>query len=49
MRRLTVEEFQERLTGIIGRIKEYHPRRVILLGSFARGDHRALSDAEVLI
>jgi len=49
MRRLTAEEFQERLTGIIGQIKECHPQRVILFGSFARGDYHALSDADLLI
>ena len=49
MRRLTTEEFQERLRRIIEQIEEYHPQRVILFGSFARGDYHALSDADLLI
>jgi predicted nucleotidyltransferase len=49
MRRLTAEKFQEKLARIIQQIKEYHPQRVILFGSFARGDYHALSDADFLI
>ena len=49
MRRLTAEKFQEKLARIIEQIKEYHPQRVILFGSFARGDYDALSDADFLI
>jgi len=49
MRRLTAEEFQETLIRIIEQIKEYHPQRVILLASFARGDYHAMSDADLLV
>ncbi len=49
MRRLTAEQFQEELTKIIEQMKEYYPQRVILFGSFARGDYHAMSDADLLI
>jgi predicted nucleotidyltransferase len=49
MRRLTAEELQEKLATIIKQISAYNPQRVILFGSFARGDHHAMSDADLLI
>lgn len=49
MRRLTSEEFQEKLSTLIKQRREYNPQRVILFGSFARGDDHAMSDAGLLI
>ena len=49
MRRLTTEELEEKLAAIIEQIAAYRPQRVILFGSIARGDHHALSDADLLI
>ena len=37
MRRLTAEELQDKLTKIVEEMKEYHPQKVVLFGSFARG------------
>jgi predicted nucleotidyltransferase len=46
---LTAEEFHEKPTRIIQQIKEYQPQRVILFGSFARGEHHGMSDKDLLI
>lgn len=49
MRRLTTEELQEKLTKIVEQLREYHPQKVVLFGSFARGDYHGMSDADLLI
>ncbi len=49
MRRLSQSEFEARLTGIIEALRVYEPRRVVLFGSFARGDYHAMSDIDLLI
>jgi predicted nucleotidyltransferase len=42
----TLEEIQQ-VADLIG--ESYHPRRIILFGSFARGDAREDSDVDLLI
>jgi len=38
------------IAGIVGKIvKAFHPRRIILFGSRARGDHRADSDVDLFV
>lgn len=49
MRRLSKQRFQEELNRILEGLRQYLPQEVILLGSFARGDHHALSDIDLLI
>lgn len=49
MRRLTAEEFRREFTKIVEQLKEYHPQKAILFGSFARGNYHGMSDADMLI
>jgi predicted nucleotidyltransferase len=49
MRRMSQSRFQEELERILVGIRRYQPQKVILFGSFARGDHHALSDVDLLI
>lgn len=49
MRRLSPQQFQEKLTRIVAALRGYGPQQVILFGSFARGDYHALSDVDLLI
>lgn len=49
MRRMPRERFWEEIQTILERLRAYRPQRVILYGSFARGDDHALSDVDLLI
>ncbi len=49
MRRWSPARFQEALDHIIQALHPYRPQRVILFGSFARGDYHGMSDIDLLI
>lgn len=49
MRRMSKSRFREELERIMKGIHHYQPQKVILFGSFARGDYHALSDVDMLI
>lgn len=49
MRRVSQKCFQKELDRIVEGLRRYRPQRVILFGSFARGDYHALSDVDLLI
>ncbi len=49
MRRWSPAQFQEELERILQSLQSYRPQRVILFGSFARGDDHGLSDVDLLI
>jgi predicted nucleotidyltransferase len=49
MRRLTEAEAQIEIGRIVESLKVYHPQRVILYGSFARGDYHCGSDLDLII
>lgn len=49
MQRLSKQRFEEELNRILEGLRQYQPQKVILFGSFARGDHHALSDIDLLI
>lgn len=49
MRRISSEEFQRELVQILSSLEKYNPLKVVLYGSFARGDHHALSDVDLII
>lgn len=48
--RLTEAELHERLSGITAAlVRDLRPERVLLFGSFARGDHNRASDLDLVI
>lgn len=49
MKRLSEPQFQEELEHILARLQNYQPDKVILFGSFARGDHHGASDVDLII
>ena len=49
MQRISRQLFQDELGQIIESLKPYKPLKIILYGSFARGDYHALSDIDLLI
>ena len=49
MKRISPHSFERELARIVESIKPYGPQKVILYGSFARGDYHALSDVDLLI
>ena len=49
MKRVSVQQFQDELSQIIESQKPYKPMKIILYGSFARGDYHALSDVDLFI
>lgn len=49
MQRITEEAFKIEIRGIIKSLRRYQPLKVILFGSFARGDFHAGSDIDLLI
>jgi predicted nucleotidyltransferase len=46
---LTAPGPQQKLAEIIEQSKEYHPQRVVLFRSFARGDYHAMSGADLVV
>ncbi|MBC7227677.1 MAG: nucleotidyltransferase domain-containing protein [Thermoflexales bacterium] len=49
MRRWSSARFQEELERILQALRPYRPQKVILFGSFARGDDHGLSDVDLVI
>ena len=49
MRRISQDRLQDELCRIVESLKCYEPLKIILFGSFARGDYHALSDVDLLI
>lgn len=49
MQRMSQARFQEELNRILEGLRLYRPRKVILFGSFARGDYHAASDVDLLL
>ena len=49
MKRVSRQRFQDELGQIVWSLKPYKPLKIILYGSFARGDYHALSDVDLLI
>lgn len=49
MRRISQRHFQQELNRILVGLRHYRPQKVILFGSFARGDYHALSDCDYSI
>lgn len=49
MRRISQRDFQVELDRILVGLHRYGPQKVILFGSFARGDYHAASDIDLLI
>jgi predicted nucleotidyltransferase len=49
MRRISENRFREELARILAGLRRYRPQKVVLFGSFARGDHHATSDIDLLI
>lgn len=44
-----MQNIQEKLNKIVERLKPYEPEKIILYGSYARGDERSYSDIDLLI
>jgi|Deesub1362B_J571_1020462.scaffolds.fasta_scaffold01891_4 predicted nucleotidyltransferase len=49
MHRISQEEFHCELERIIESLKEYEPQKIILFGSFARGDYNVASDIDLIV
>ncbi len=49
MRRISEQDFRQELERVLTALQRYRPRRVILFGSFARGDYHAGSDIDLLV
>jgi predicted nucleotidyltransferase len=49
MQRLSLDAFTAELDRIVTNLRPYTPEKVILFGSFARGDYHAGSDVDLLI
>ena len=49
MKRISRQEFEAELNRIIEGLRRYGAEKVILFGSFARGDYNAGSDVDLLI
>lgn len=49
MKRISRQEFEAELGHIVQGLRRYAPEKAILFGSFARGDHHAGSDVDLLI
>ncbi len=43
------EKVEKEIASIVETLRQYRPKRIILFGSFARGDYHALSDIDLLI
>jgi predicted nucleotidyltransferase len=49
MKRISPQAFEAELDKIRAGLRRYGPDKVILFGSFARGDYHAASDVDLLI
>ena len=49
MKRLAEKIVEKELQKIIAALRPYRPKKVILFGSFARGDYHGLSDLDLLV
>lgn len=49
MPRMTQDEVERELHGLIECLKAYQPQRVLLHGSFARGDYHTHSDFDIIV
>ncbi|PKO22868.1 MAG: hypothetical protein CVU38_07130 [Chloroflexi bacterium HGW-Chloroflexi-1] len=49
MQRMSQSSFEQELGHTLEGVRRYHPLRVILFGSFARGDYHAASDVDLVI
>jgi len=49
VKRISHQAFEAELDKILEGLRRYGPDRVILFGSFARGDYHAASDVDLLI
>ncbi len=49
MQRMSPEQARAELERILAGVRHYQPQKVILSGSFARGDYHALSDVDLAI
>ena len=49
MKRRTEEMVAEELRKIVEALKPCRPKKVLLFGSFARGDHHGLSDIDLIV
>jgi len=49
MRRISKQAFKIELGNIVQGLHNYTPQKVILFGSFARGDYHAGSDVDLLV
>lgn len=49
MKRISQELVEKELRDIVKALKPYHPKKVLLFGSFARGDDHGLSDLDLII
>lgn len=49
MKRISRAAFEAELQALIHCLASYGPQKVILFGSFARGDYHAASDVDLLI
>ena len=49
MRRISEQDFQQELARVLTGLRRYRPQKVILFGSFARGDYHVGSDIDLLI
>jgi predicted nucleotidyltransferase len=43
------EAVERELASIVKALRPYRPKKILLFGSFARGDYHALSDIDLLI
>lgn len=49
MKRPSEKKTEQELKKIVEVLKPYRPKKVILFGSFARGDYHGLSDLDLII
>ncbi len=49
MRRISEQDFHKELSRVLTGLRRYRSQKVILFGSFARGDYHAGSDIDLLI
>lgn len=49
MKRVSESKAKQEITKIVKALKPYGPKKVVLFGSFARGDYHGLSDLDLII